>query len=38
MGDAQMTKDKKHAVIWPPFIDRGVMVPGGVVIVYGKKK
>jgi hypothetical protein len=37
MGDVQMAKDKKHVVIWLPFIDVGVMVLGRTIIVHGKK-
>lgn len=38
LGSIEITKDKDHTASWSPFIGIGVMVIGGVVFLYGKKK
>jgi uncharacterized membrane protein YidH (DUF202 family) len=38
IGDIEITADKNHTASWSPFIGIGVMVIGGVVFLYGKKK
>jgi LPXTG-motif cell wall-anchored protein len=38
IGAIEITKDKDHTTSWSPFIGIGVMVIGGVVFLYGKKK
>jgi len=38
IGDVQITMDKDHTASWSPLIGIGVMVIGGIVFLYGKKK
>jgi len=38
IGSVEITADKEHTASWSPFIGIGVMVIGGVVFLYGKKK
>ncbi len=38
IGSVEITADKDHTTSWSPFIGVGVMVIGGVVFLYGKKK
>ena len=38
IGSVEITADKDHTASWSPFIGIGVMVIGGVVFLYGKKK
>ena len=38
IGNIEITADKDHTASWSPFIGIGVMVIGGVVFLYGKKK
>jgi LPXTG-motif cell wall-anchored protein len=38
IGNIEITTDKDHTASWSPFIGIGVMVIGGVVFLYGKKK
>lgn len=38
IGDVQITRDKEQSASWSPFIGIGIMVIGGGVYLYGKKK
>ncbi len=38
IGDIEITADKNNTASWSPLIGIGVMVIGGVVFLYGKKK
>ena len=38
IGSVEITADKDHTASWSPFIGIGIMVIGGVVFLYGKKK
>ena len=38
IGGVEITADKDHTANWSPFIGIGIMVIGGVVFLYGKKK
>ena len=38
IGGVELTADKDHTASWSPFIGIGIMVIGGVVFLYGKKK
>jgi len=38
IGNIEITTDNDHTASWSPFIGIGVMVIGGVVFLYGKKK
>jgi ABC-type multidrug transport system fused ATPase/permease subunit len=38
IGSIQITKDKEHTANWSPFIGVGIMVIGGAVFQFGKKK
>jgi LPXTG-motif cell wall-anchored protein len=38
IGGVELTADKDHTANWSPFIGIGIMVIGGVVFLYGKKK
>jgi len=38
LGSIQITKDKEHTANWSPFIGVGIMVIGGAVFQFGKKK
>lgn len=38
IGNIEITADKDHSASWSPFVGIGVMVIGGVVFLYGKKK
>lgn len=38
LGSVEITADKEHTANWSPFIGIGVMVIGGVVFFYSRKK
>jgi LPXTG-motif cell wall-anchored protein len=38
LGSIQVTKDNDHSASWSPLFGVGLMVIGGVVFIYGKKK
>ena len=38
IGGVEITADKDHTANWSPFIGIGIMVIGGVVFLYGKRK
>ena len=38
IGSVEITADKDHTASWSPFIGIGIMVIGGGVFFYGKKK
>lgn len=38
IGNLEVTADKNNTANWSPLIGVGVMVIGGVVFLYGKKK
>ncbi|MDZ7767349.1 MAG: LPXTG cell wall anchor domain-containing protein [Melioribacteraceae bacterium] len=38
IGDIEITADQNNTASWSPLIGIGVMVIGGVVFLYGKKK
>ena len=38
IGGVELTADKDHTASWSPFIGIGIMVIGGVVFLYGKRK
>ena len=38
IGSVEITADKEHTASWSPLIGIGIMVIGGVVFLYGKKK
>ena len=38
IGSVEITADKDHTASWSPFIGIGIMLIGGVVFLYGKKK
>jgi len=38
IGNLEITADKNNTASWSPLIGIGVMIIGGVVFIYGKKK
>ncbi|MDP3831333.1 MAG: LPXTG cell wall anchor domain-containing protein [Ignavibacteriaceae bacterium] len=38
IGEIQITRDKEQTASWSPFIGIGIMVVGGGVYLFGKKK
>ena len=38
VGELQITKDKEHFVNWQPYVGIGLMVIGGAVLIFGRKK
>jgi LPXTG-motif cell wall-anchored protein len=38
IGSVEITSDKDHTASWSPLVGIGIMVIGGVVFLYGKKK
>jgi predicted nucleic acid-binding Zn ribbon protein len=38
IGPVQITRDKDHSVDWQPFVGIGVMIVGGAILVFGKKR
>jgi hypothetical protein len=38
LGPVEITRDKEHTVNWQPYIGMGVMVIGGGILIFGKKK
>jgi hypothetical protein len=38
IGSVQITRDKDHNVDWQPYVGIGVMLVGGSMLVFGKKR
>jgi hypothetical protein len=38
LGQLKITKDNQHSVNWQPYVGLGVMVIGGAVLLFGRKK
>lgn len=38
IGNLEITADKNNTASWSPLIGIGIMIIGGVVFIYGKKK
>jgi LPXTG-motif cell wall-anchored protein len=38
IGSVEITADKEHTASWSPLIGIGVIVVGGAVLLFGKKK
>jgi len=38
IGNVEITRNKKHAVVWPPLAGVAVMIIGGGIILIGTKK
>jgi len=38
IGELQITKDDHHSVNWQPYVGIGVMVIGGGILLFGRKK
>jgi hypothetical protein len=38
LGELEITKDNQHSVNWQPYVGIGIMVVGGVVLIFGRKK
>ena len=38
IGSVEITADKDHTASWSPLVGIGIMVIGGVVFLYGKRK
>jgi hypothetical protein len=38
IGSVEITRDKDHSVDWQPYVGIGVMLVGGAVLVFGKKR
>jgi hypothetical protein len=38
LGPVEVTKDKEHNVEWQPYVGIGVMLVGGSILVFGRKR
>jgi LPXTG-motif cell wall-anchored protein len=38
IGPVEITRDKDHSVDWQPYVGIGVMIIGGAVLVFGRKR
>jgi hypothetical protein len=38
LGSVEITRDKEHSVDWQPYVGIAVMLAGGAVLVFGKKR
>jgi LPXTG-motif cell wall-anchored protein len=38
LGEFEITKDNQHTVNWQPYVGIGVMVIGGALLLFGRKK
>jgi membrane-associated HD superfamily phosphohydrolase len=38
LGELEITKNNQHTVNWQPYVGIGIMVIGGVVLIFGRKK
>jgi hypothetical protein len=38
LGSIEITRDKEHAVDWQPYVGIGVMIAGGAILVFSKRR
>ena len=38
LGELEITMDNQRTVNWQPYVGHGVMVIGGTILVFGRKK
>jgi hypothetical protein len=38
IGELEITKDNHHTINWQPYVGIGVMIIGGGILLYGRKK
>ncbi len=38
LGSIEITRDKEHSVDWQPYVGIAVMLAGGAILVFGKKR
>jgi hypothetical protein len=38
IGDLEISRDKRHSLVWSPFVGVAVMAAGGLLFLFGTKK